>query len=141
MLAEVLQPIKTRSGSLRPGETVDLPEIVTQRLGSKLRIIKTEPAVNIAPLPRWQHNLCLAHSEFLGVAGNCPYSLDDCLISRIIDSNGDTNMLRDIELGHSVNSNDIFGLLSEGNDQSDILIKQPLWLIFLAKFITSRSEE
>lgn len=52
------------------------------------RFQKNTP-VSEQPLPDWQHDFCIAHADFNHWRGRCPVSLDDCIISEILESVGD----------------------------------------------------
>lgn len=134
MLAEILKPITTKQGTLKPGQLIELSKVAMQRLAGKVRPLEiNQPPV--APLPQWQHNLCFAHALFNNWQGCCPLSVDDCLISKILDCEGDIEKLKGFTLGQGVNTDDVIQLWLESGEPVITLLQQPLWFICIAEYI------
>ncbi|MCK5517269.1 MAG: hypothetical protein KAI39_10375 [Desulfobulbaceae bacterium] len=95
----------------------------------------------ISPISQWQHDFCLAHGMFNSWCGSCPCSIDDCLISRILDSEGNLDKLRGIEIGQGETADQVIdGWLDSGELVVDIF-KNPIWLVFLAESITKKDKK
>ncbi len=79
MLCEVLEEIPTRRGTLRPGEKIDIPDAVAQKLGGKVRLVDdATPALHhligetLAEIDRrgrpwtgWRKSLTAEHQQAL----------------------------------------------------------------------------
>ena len=84
-------------------------------------------------LPQWQHDFCLAHGMFNNWCGICPCSIDDCLISKIIDSGGNIDNLRKLEIGQGVTTDMVVNKLIEEDEPVDCLLSSPVWWVCLAE--------
>lgn len=130
MLVKILEPITTKQGTLKPGQLVDLSPVVIQRLAGKVRPIKAVQTP-VAPLPQWQYDFCTAHSFFNGWRGQCPKSIDDCLISRLIDAKGDLEALRPVEVVQGVTFGAVLALC-QGEQNEAYLRKHPVDFVLVA---------
>ena len=95
----------------------------------------TSNIVPVAPLPPWQTDLCTAHGDLNNWRGRCPCSLDDCLISKILDSDGDIDKLRGLEIGHGITSDQIIDNWIEAGEPLEALEKNLTWLICMAEHL------
>ena len=101
-------------------------------LSRKPRQPKTHPG---KPEPEWQHDACTAHAEFNGCKGNCPNSLDNCLLTKVIESEGNIDNLRGQEIGQGISTDMVLDTwLNSGEPASDIY-KNPAWFICMAEHI------
>ena len=132
MLAEILEPVTTKQGTLTPGQLIELSSFAVQRLSGKVRPINVSQKP-IVRLSQWQQDFCMAHAEFNGWPGSCPRSIEDCLVSRILDSAGKLNRLRNVEIGQGVSTDDVVNWLLEANEPVNSLLGNPVWLICLAE--------
>jgi len=89
--------------------------------------------IRIEPLPQWQHNFCIAHAMFNNWRGCCPLSLDDCLVSKIIDSDGHIDKLKGLNIGHGIATDDVIQQLLKADEPESILLKNPCWWVCLAE--------
>ncbi len=135
MLAEILEPIKTRQSILTPGQLVDLSEVAIQRLSGKVRLIAAEQAT-VNPEPQWQHDFCSACGDFNHWRGCCPLSTDDCLLSRVLDCEGDIEALKGLSIGQGVKTDDVIQLWVESGEMIEHLFKKPVWLFCVAEHLT-----
>jgi len=94
-------------------------------LPSKLRKL-------VGDLPDWQTDCCTAHTEFNSWRGCCPCSLDDCLISKIIDADGDIDKLRGLEIGHGITSDKVIDEWIEAGEPVADIFKAPMWVVCFA---------
>lgn len=133
MLAEILAPITTKNGMLAPGEIIDAPFTTIKRLSTKVRPISEEP--------EWQHNFCTAHADFNNWRGCCPCSIDDCLGSKIIDSDGDINRLRGLEIGCGITTDMVIDAWLDTGEPVGDFFKNPAWLICMAEHIRKHKGE
>lgn len=117
MLAEILEPITTKKGTLKPGQKIELSPLAMQRLKGRVRPAAQTP---VAPLPQWQHDLCLLHGQFMATTGNCPRTIDDCFISRLLKCGGDLHQLADYEIGHGITCGDVLNLCQCDADFADL---------------------
>ena len=90
----------------------------------------------IVIIPQRQQDFCLAHRMFNTWRGYCPCSLDDCMISRILDSGGNIERIRSLEIGHGVTSDEVINLWLDTGEPAADLLKNPCWLICMAEHIT-----
>ncbi len=104
----------------------------------KSEIIKPDPEIEIekipvAIIPQWQQDFCLAHGMFNNWRGSCPCSIDDCLISEAINSGGNIDNLRGLEVGQGITTDMVIDeWLNSGEPAAD-LFKNPAWLICMAE--------
>jgi hypothetical protein len=84
---------------------------------------------------QWQDDFCLTHGEFNGTSGKCPFTIDECLISRILDSGGDLDALRGVEIGKGITTDEVIFLWLESGEPAEKLLKDPEWFIYMAKHI------
>ena len=82
----------------------------------------------------WQHDFCTAHAEFNRCRGSCPRSIDDCLISRIIDSGGNIDKLRTVEIGHGITTDVIIDEWLNMGESAEELLTNPTWLVCMAAY-------
>ena len=88
-----------------------------------------------SPLPQWQQDFCFAHAMFTNGVGHCPCSINECLISRIIDSDGDIDKLRGIEIGRGVTTDMVIDEWLETGEPAADIFDNPAWLICMAEYI------
>lgn len=144
MLAEVLEPIETKAGTLAPGKIIDVSEQIIRRLSSRVRLLppNTDTALRgndqppVEPLPEWQHDLCIAHAYFNNWRGRCPIGLDDCIISKVIDSGGDLDQLRGLNLGHGITTDMVIDEWLRSNEPAAELLTNPSWFICVAEHLS-----
>ena len=101
-------------------------------LPSKLRKLEQTPRKHVVDLPEWQNNFCISHAEFNQWRECCPCSLDDCLISRIIDADGDIDKLRGLEIGHGITSDQVIDEWIEAGEPVVGIFKAPMWVVCFA---------
>lgn len=85
-------------------------------------------------LPEWQKDFCLMHSGFIGTAGQCTRSLDDCFISKIIGSKGDFQQIGSYEIGQGITCDEVLEYCRCDEDLADML-KYPAVFILMAESI------
>jgi len=83
--------------------------------------------------PQWQYDFCIAHAEFNHCRGSCPCSIDDCLIGRVIDSGGDIDKLRGLEIGQGVTTGMVVDEWLDAGESVENLLENPTWLICMAE--------
>jgi hypothetical protein len=99
--------------------------------------VSKQPELKMEPLPEWQHNFCIAHAEFNNWCGGCPYSIDDCLISKIMDSDGNIDKLRKLKIGQDITTDMVIDeWLKNGGPVAD-LFKNPAWFICIAETMST----
>jgi len=134
--------IKPSPEDLRVQRVQSPPEI-------PLPTLKTLPTLEIGiedipvlPLPQWQQELCFAHGEFNCWRGSCPKSLDDCLVSKIIDCEGVINRLAQYELGHGITCGDVIEYCSNDDSEPlDVLLTKPLSFICVAESLLKQRKK
>ena len=134
MLAEILVPISTKQGTLKPGQLVDLSQVAIQRLEGKVRLIVAEQTT-VAPEPHWQRDFCEACGDFNRWLGCCPLSIDDCLLSRVLDSGGNIAKLRGFEIGHDITTDMVIDEWLDGGEPAADIFKNPTCLILMAEHL------
>jgi len=110
-------------------------------LPGKLRKPEPTPRKPNGSLPDWRHNLCIAHAEFNKWRGFCPCSIDDCLVSRVIDSDGDIDKLRGrLELGNGTTTDMVIDAWRESGEPIADLLNNPAWMICIAEYLFTEKE-
>lgn len=141
MLAEILEPIKTKIGILPRGKVIDVSEFTLEKLGTRAKPLHSKKQTK-EPLPQWQQELCFAHGEFNCWRGSCPKSLDDCLVSKIIDCEGDINRLAQYELGHGITCGGVIEYCSNDDSEPlDVLLTKPLSFICVAESLLKQRKK
>ncbi len=91
--------------------------------------------------PGWQIDFCIACGDFNSWRGCCPLSIDDCLLSKIIGSRGNSEALKGLVLGQGIKTDDVADLLIESGEEVDRVFKKPIWLFCLAEhLVKSRAD-
>ena len=85
--------------------------------------------------PQWQHDFCSACGDFNNWRGYCPLSIDECLLSRVIDAESDIDRLQGITIGQGVKADDVLKIWIESGELIDNLFKKPVWLFCIAEHI------
>ena len=85
--------------------------------------------------PEWQYNFCIAHAKFNDWSDQCPHSMDGCLLSKIINSGGNINKLRGIEVGHGIATDMVIDEWLETGEPAVAIFNNPAWLICMAEYI------
>ncbi len=86
--------------------------------------------------PSWQRDFCEACGDFNNWRGCCPLSIDECLLSRVLDCEGNINELQGIELGQGVTTDQVLDTwLGSGEPVADLFMK-PVWLFCIAEHLT-----
>ena len=85
--------------------------------------------------PQWQHDFCQACGEFNNWRGCCPLSIDDCLLSRVLDCEDDIETLKGLSIGQGVKTDDVLQLWCESGELIDNLFKKPVWLFCMAEHL------
>lgn len=132
MLATVLEPVETKCGTLPPGKVIQIDENAQRKLEGKIRLLII-PENNLEP--QWQHDFCSACGDFNNWRGCCPKSLEDCLLSRVIDAENDAKRLKGLSIGQGVKTDDVLQLWCESGELMDNLFKKPVWLFCIAEHI------
>lgn len=135
MLVEMLEPIKTNQGTIAKGQQVNLPEMMVKKLTGKIKLLTGIKKQPVALLPKWQHDLCIAHGMFNNWCGSCPCSLADCLISKIIEAGSDINKLRGLEIGQGITTDMVIKSWLDSGEPAEDLFKKPAWLICISEQI------
>ena len=138
MLVEIIEQVKTKNGFLTAGEIVDLPESAFKKLGAKVRPL---PSNNQSPVPEWQHDFCLAHAMFNNWQGQCPYSIDECLISKIIDAGNCIDKMRGLNLGRGITTDRVIDAWIVSGEPIKDLIAKPLWFFCMAEYLQLKGKE
>ena len=86
-------------------------------------------------IPQWQHDFCLAHKMFNNCRGNCPHSLVNCLLTKVINSDGDIDKLRGLEIGRGVTTDMVIDEWLETGEPAADIFDNPAWLICMAEYI------
>ena len=134
MLAEILEAITTKQGTLKPGQLIELSKVAMQRLAGKVRPINiNQPPV--APSPQWQHDFCSACGDLHNWRGDCPLAIDDCLLSKILDAENDVERLKGFTIVQGVKTDDVIQLWLNSGESMTTLIKQPLWFVCIAEYL------
>jgi len=84
---------------------------------------------------QWQHDFCIAHAEFNHWRGCCHCSIGDCTISRVIDSGGDIDKLRGLEIGEGITTDMVIDEWLNTGEPAKDLFRNPTWLICMAESI------
>jgi len=90
--------------------------------------------------PSWQRDFCEACGDFNSWRGCCPLSIDDCLLSRILDCEGDIETLKGHSIGQGVKTDDVIQLWVESGEVIENLFKKPVWLFCIAEHINKGRE-
>ncbi|MBD1399436.1 hypothetical protein [Pelovirga terrestris] len=99
--------------------------------------LRSNNQMTVEQLPQWQHDLCIAHADFNNWRGQCPVILDDCLISKVIESNGNLDKLRGLNLGHGITTDAVIDpWLATGEPAKD-LINDPVWFVCMAEHLVT----
>lgn len=129
------QFLKTTPEVLRVQRVQSPPEI-------PLPTLKTLPPPNVkiestpvSPIPQWQHDFCQACGDYNNWRGCCTKSLNDCLLSRVIDAENDIERLKGTTIGQGVKTDDVLQLWCESGELMDDLFKKPVWLFCIAEHI------
>ena len=105
-----------------------------------LKTLKTpEVGIENTPVgspPQWQQDFCLAHGIFNKWRGSCPCSIDDCLISKVIDSGSDIDKLRGLEVGKGITTDMVIDEWLESGEPAEDIFNNPTWLICMAEYLT-----
>ena len=92
--------------------------------------------------PQWQQDFCKAHAGLNNWRGCCPKSIDDCLISEILDSNGQVENLKKTEICKGVTTDDVIQQWKESGEPIEDIFKEPLWFVCMAESIAKgRNDE
>ena len=118
----VLSPSKTEKVPLPTLKTLKNPEIEIEK-------------IPVEPIPQWQHDFCLAHGMFNNWCENCPCSLDDCLISKVINSGGNIDSLRRLKIGQGITTDMVINEWLNTGESAEVFLKNPTWLICMAENI------
>ena len=94
----------------------------------------------MSEIPEWQHQFCVAHSEFMGTEALCPFSLDDCLISKIIDCGGSLDKLRGVEIGQGVTTDQVIEVWLGSGEPEREFFKNPAWILCLAEMVLNHKK-
>ena len=92
-------------------------------------------AVQVEKIPQWQHDFCFAHAEFNNWRGSCPCSIDNCLISKILDCSGNIDNLRKHKIGQDITTDMVIDEWLESGEPEGAIFKTPAWLICVAESI------
>ena len=71
--------------------------------------------------------------------GKCPNSINNCLISKVIDSEGDIDSLRKLEIGHGITTDMVIDEWRESGERAGDIFKNPTWLICMAEHIKRKN--
>jgi len=93
--------------------------------------------IPVEPFPEWQHDLCIAHADFNNWRGQCPVILDDCLISKVIESDGNLDQLCGLNLGHGVTTDAVIDLWLATGEPAKALINDPVWFVYMAEHLVT----
>ena len=96
--------------------------------------------IPVEVIPQWQHDFCIAHAMFKGWQDHCPCSIDDCLISKIIDSEANIDNLRGFEVGQGITSDKVINEWLDTGEPGEDVFKNPAWLICMAEHIRKHKE-
>lgn len=128
---EVLRVQRVQSPTdtpLRTLKTLKTPEVENENVDDfLLPKKKTEP--------QWHEDFCSACGHFNNWRGCCPLSIDECLLSRIIDAEGDPSKLTGMEIGRGITSEQVIDQWISGGDSTHDLFKQPEGFICMAESI------
>ena len=88
-------------------------------------------------IPQWQDDFCRAHAVFNGWYGICPCTLDGCLISKMIDSDGDIDEMRGLDLGQGITTDRVIDEWLDTGEQAEELFRKPLSFICMAEYLAN----
>ena len=134
------QFVKSDSEVLRVKRVLSPEDIQLQTLKT-LKTLKNPKVeiekILIESIPQWQHDFCLAHAMFNNWRGSCPCSIDNCLISRILDSEGNLDKLRGIEIGQGVTTDQVIDAWLGSGEPVEDLFRKPVWLFCIAEHLAN----
>lgn len=87
------------------------------------------------PETQWQRGFCLNCSGFNNWRGCCPLSIDECLLSRILDADSDVEKLKGFSIGQGITTDDVIQWWNNAGESLMDLIAQPLWFICIAEYL------
>jgi len=90
---------------------------------------------DLMPVNQWQVDFCNACGDLNNWRGCCPKSLDECLISRVLDAENNPERIKGISIGRGIDTDDVFRRWTESGEAIEVLFKQPLWLIAVAELL------
>ncbi len=151
MLVEIVSPLNTKQGIIPQGHKVDLPDSMVGRLiaNGKVKPVGQEPsqaelihnrkAKHLKPYstpePQWQYDFCTAHAMFNNCKGSCPCSIEDCLLTKVIDSEGNIDKLRGLEIGQGITTDHVIDQWLGSDEPAEDIVRNPLWLICMAEYL------
>ena len=143
MRVKVSSPFQVQDGEVvSAGTIMDISEDHLSQLEDLVEIVKTYSSVHFERYQNqqeWEYDFCVAHASFNDWTGNCPCSLDECLISKINDSNGNIETLRGLEIGQGITTNRVIDSWPEPGRPAMDVFKKPLWLIYIAEYLKNKS--
>ena len=131
--ARVVSTFIANGQTLQAGRVVNLKAEALLALGELVEVIEPNSE------PSWHYDFCLAHADFNNWRGNCPCSIDDCLISRIIDCGGDIDKVRGIEIGHGLTTDMVIDEWLGSSEPIEDLFKSPTWFVCMAEHLKKGS--
>ena len=101
--------------------------------------IVSQPSLSVPmiELPEWQLDFCTAHGLFMGNGTCCPFTFDECPITRIIEAAGDIEKLRGIDLGQGVTSDQVIDTWLGSGEPAKDLFRKPVWLFCVAEHLAN----
>jgi len=97
-----------------------------------------KPGVNV---PEWHLDFCEACGDFNHWRGRCLLSLDDCILSRVINAEEDKKRFAGLVIGQGIAGAQIIDLLTSSGEPLEILFSKPLWLFCLAEYLKTHESK
>lgn len=83
--------------------------------------------------PDWQYHFCTDHAEFNNWRGSCPHSIDDCLLTRVLDAKGNIDKIRGLDIGQGITTDMVIDEWLNSGEKIEVLFRDPIWLIVMAR--------
>ena len=129
---------KANNSNISDNSSSNQPEMKISQLAPtvlNMTPILHKPVQNVEP--QWHYDFCQACGDFNNWRGCCPLPIDDCLLSRVIDAENNTDQLKGITIGQGVKTDDVLHLWCESGELIDNLFKKPVWLFCIAEHIAN----
>lgn len=142
MRVKVSNPFQAQDGEVvSVGTIMEISEDHLSKLEGLVEIVEICSPVHFKRYQNqqeWEYDFCVAHASFNGWTGNCSCSLDECLISKIIDSSGNIETLRGLEIGHGITTDKVIDAWLESKELAVDMFNKPLWLVCMSEYLKNK---
>ena len=131
------QFLKTTPEVLRVQRVQSPPDMTLPTLKTLLTPKIEIKNISVSPIPQWQHDFCLAHAMFNNWQGQCPYSIDECLISKIIEAGNCIEKMRGLDLGQGITTDMVIDEWLDTGEPAEELFRKPVSFICMAAYLAN----